>query len=184
MKRRWIKLSALTFVIVGLVVALLLAWLSWPNSETLVGQAARGDIRGMRRSLNLGADIDGYSMWGWHRENKGETPLTSAVQHGSFESVEFLLNRGADPNQRSGSGMPPICWAAVHGRLDVAKALVENGAAPELPDVDHYGKPEKAALDYARSEGHIDVAEFLQAKSEQDGATNPRPAVELKSEGT
>ncbi|MCU0751196.1 MAG: ankyrin repeat domain-containing protein [Akkermansiaceae bacterium] len=172
MKRRWTKLAVVASVTVATTTACLLAWFVWPTSGTLVGQAARSDIPGIKRSLLFGADINGYSRWGWHRENKGDTPLASAVQYGNLDTVGFLLTRGADPNQRDGSGMPPICWAAIQGRLDVSKALVEGGAKPGLPDVDHYGKPEKTALDYARTEGHNDLAAYL--LSEQDARGNGR----------
>ena len=167
MKRRWIKLIALALVALILSIAGLVAWLSWPTSGTLVGQASRSDIQGLKRSLFLGADINGYSMWGWHGDIKGETPLTSAIQHGSLDTVEFLLSRGADPNQRGGSGMPPICRAAIHDRLDVTKALIEGGAEPGLPNVDSPARPGKRAIDYARSEGHNDLADYLKQQSEQ-----------------
>jgi ankyrin repeat protein len=89
------------------------------------------------------------------------------VQYGSLGTVDFLLTRGADPNQRDGSGMPPICWAAIHNRLDAAKTLVEQGAEVELPDIDHYGNPKKKSIDYALSEGYDELADYLQSRSEQ-----------------
>lgn len=151
----------------------ILVWFIWPDSGTLVQDAARSDINGVKRSLGLGADINGYSRWGWHRENKGDTPLTAAVQFGNLETVKFLISRGADPDQRDGSGMPPICWAAIHGRIDVSKELVDAGARVTLPDVDFDGRPEKSALDYAEAEGHIELVAYLKSKSEQAGAPNP-----------
>ena len=169
MKRRWTKFAALASAILASTTACLVACLIWPTSGTLVGQAARSDIPGLKRSLFFGADINGYSRWGWHRDNRGDTPLTSAAQHGNLDTVNFLLSRHADPNQRDGSGMPPICWAAIHGRLDVSKALVEGGAKPGLPDVDSYGKPEKSAFDYARTEGRNDLADYLRSEQAADG---------------
>lgn len=163
MRHRWIKRAILTFAALILSVTIVLAWILWPSSGSLVGQAARNDISGLKRSLFLGADINGYSMWGWRRENKGATPLSAAVQYGGLETVEFLLSRGADPNQRDGGGMPPICWAAIHDRLDVSTALVKAGAIANLPKLDHQGNPKKTAIDYARDEGYDQLASYLES---------------------
>lgn len=129
-------------------------------------RVARSDIPSLKRSLFFGANINGYSRWGWLRENKGDTHLTSAVQHGNLDTVDFLLSRGANPNHCDASGMPPTCWAAIFGRLHVSKALVDGGAKPELPDFDFHGKPEKTAFDYARTEGRNVHAAYLRG-SEQ-----------------
>lgn len=166
MKRNLLKMFAKAFLWLVAFCGAFVVWLLWPDSGRLVGAATHSDIPAIKRSLLLGADINGYSMWGWHRENKGNTPLDAAVAYGSLDTVKLLLDRGADPNQRDGGGTPPICTAAMLGRLDVSKALVEAGAEVGLSKVDDNGKVEKTALEYAQDAGHIDLAKFLRENSE------------------
>ena len=161
MKLRWVKIVLGILVILGLVIGAVVVWASRPTSATLVEQASRSEIEGIKKSLFWGADVNGYSFYGWHGNIKHKTPLSAAVCHGSLETVKFLLSQGADPNQRDGSGMPPICGAAIHGRLGVAKALIEAGADVALPQIDFYGEPQKTAIEYAQSQRHSELLEYL-----------------------
>lgn len=129
----------------------------------MVSQAVRNDIPGLKRSLLLGADINRHSMWGWKRENPGDTPLTAAVSGSNVDTIRFLLSRGADPNQRDGFGLPPICTAAIRGELEICRMLIESGADPTLPDWD--GGPLKTALDYASDCGHAEVGDYLRVQA-------------------
>jgi ankyrin repeat protein len=130
----------------------------------LVRQAGNSDIQGLKRSIFLGAEINGCALWGWTLENKGETPLSAAVRYGSLETVKFLILHGANPNLRDGFGDPPISIAAMLGSMDVAKTLIESGAQSDLSEVDYAGRPGKTAVDYARAGGHQELADFLQSK--------------------
>lgn len=172
MKRRWLTRLIIVLVLFITVIGGFFIWSSWPTSATLVGQAARSDIAGIERSIFLGADIGGYSYYGWRKDIKDQTPLISAVAHGSLETVELLLSKGADPNQRSGSGMPPICVAAIHGRLNVCKALIDAGANPD----DQYLVSKKTAIEYARDSEHNDVVAYLMTTANKAAHTNPLPA--------
>lgn len=160
-------MTLLAFAFIVLMLSGLIVWVIWPDSGTLVGQVVRNDISGVERSLFFGADINGYSMWGWRGDIKGSTPLTAAVKHADDSTVVILLERGADPIQRDGVGIPPICWAAILGRLDVAKTLVNHGADVELPEVDGDCRAKKSAMDHARSQGYMELLEFLDSQRDQ-----------------
>ena len=136
-----------------------LIYLFWPTSGMLASQAARNDIPGLKRSLLLGADINGPSMWGWKGNNEGITPLTAAVSYANAGTVRFLLSRGADPNRRDGFGSPPIWGAAVRGELEIYRVLVESGADPALLNWD--GGARKPAWESALDLGHGEVGEYL-----------------------
>jgi ankyrin repeat protein len=63
----------------------------------------------------------------------GLTPLMLAVRQGHRESVEALLEAGADVNQVSaGDKTSPLLIATINGRFDVACYLLEKGADPKL----------------------------------------------------
>jgi len=63
----------------------------------------------------------------------GLTPLHFAVRQGQIETIQALLDAGADVNQvTSGDKTSPLLMATVNGRFDVAKLLLEKGADPRL----------------------------------------------------
>ena len=79
---------------------------------------------GEPKPKTYGQLVDG---WG------GLTPLHHAIRQGHRETVELLLERGADINQQSaGDGTSPLLMAAVNGQFDLALMLIENGADPNL----------------------------------------------------
>lgn len=157
-KHRWIRRTLLALCTLLALVLAVVIYLSWPNSGTLVGQASKDDIQGLKRSLFLGADINGFQKWGWNREIDGKTPLSSAAWYSKPETVIFLLERGADPNQRDGFGTPPIVRAAIKGRKTICEILIKHGTDPQLPDV---GIPERTASDWARLAKHFELADYL-----------------------
>jgi ankyrin repeat protein len=63
----------------------------------------------------------------------GLTALLFAARQGHFESVQALLETGADINQVSaGVNISPLVIAIVNGRFDLAMYLLEKGANPNL----------------------------------------------------
>jgi ankyrin repeat protein len=50
--------------------------------------------------------------------------------------VKLLLEKGADPESRSGDGETPLLWAAEYGREAVVKLLLKKGADPESESID------------------------------------------------
>jgi TonB family protein len=75
-----------------------------------------GDEKGLRLLLASGADVN--------QTNKGgQTPLILAIVSGRVRLIPVLLNAGADPLLRDGTGLNAIEWAERKGHADVVKLL-------------------------------------------------------------
>src|SRR5690606_26115713 len=62
----------------------------------------------------------------------GETALMAAARAGDVESVQLLLDAGADPNRGEESlGETALMWAAAEDHAEVVRALVARGADPD-----------------------------------------------------
>jgi ankyrin repeat protein len=54
--------------------------------------------------------------------------------------VKFLLDQGADPNERNRDGERGIEWAEFHGYHVIVRLLLDHGARPiEKHDLGKYG---------------------------------------------
>jgi len=61
-----------------------------------------------------------------------DTALHQAAREGDLTKLRSLLDFGADPNQRDGSGKRPLIEAVAAGHLNAARALIAAGANPNL----------------------------------------------------
>lgn len=90
----------------------------------------------------------------------GSTPLLLAAQTGCVEACEALLAAHAAvdlPNARSGG--TALFYACAHGHLDVVRLLAARGAARSIA----FDGVRCSAAQVARDEGHVRVAEWLEA---------------------
>jgi len=102
-----------------------------------LNKAARtGNIRGIQRSLALGADVNGKSVVGCGDRDRSCSALYVASRHAGSESslnaMKMLLKAKADVNQKSGIyELTALMIAARHSSqgssLDAVKLLIESG---------------------------------------------------------
>ena len=76
-----------------------------------------------RLLLDHGADINAIE------DKLKSTPLGWAARFGLKKLVEFLLERGADPNLADAPWATPLAWAEKQGHTEIAEILRQHGAA-------------------------------------------------------
>uniref|UniRef100_H3CA61 Arf-GAP with coiled-coil, ANK repeat and PH domain-containing protein n=1 Tax=Tetraodon nigroviridis TaxID=99883 RepID=H3CA61_TETNG len=86
----------------------------------------------MAEALAHGADVHAAS-----EEEEGKTPLIQAVMGGSLIACEFLLQNGADVNQRDMRGRGPLHHATYLGRTGQVCLFLKRGASQT--EVDEQG---------------------------------------------
>lgn len=90
----------------------------------LAHRAARArDLPALAAALAQGAEVN----WA-DAEDEGRTPLVQAVLGGSLIICEFLLQNGADVNQRDSRGRAPLHHATLLGRTGHVCLFLKRGA--------------------------------------------------------
>ncbi len=87
-------------------------------------------------------------------------PIHLAAAKDGVESLELLLQYGANPEVMNRSGKSPLMIAAATGRKENVEFLISSGADPLVESASGYN-----AWMYAASGGHNKVLEFLIQKS-------------------
>ncbi|XP_056364272.1 arf-GAP with coiled-coil, ANK repeat and PH domain-containing protein 3 [Oenanthe melanoleuca] len=85
----------------------------------------------MATALAHGADTN----WA-NEEDESKTPLMQAVAGGSLIACEFLLQNGADVNQRDARGRAPLHHATALGHTGQVCLFLKRGATQHAPDGD------------------------------------------------
>ncbi|KAF7914114.1 uncharacterized protein EAF01_000520 [Botrytis porri] len=103
------------------------------NSGTaLEGAAASGDVRLVRKLLDIGAKVNQEGHF-------GSTPLKAAAEKGHVEIVRLLLENGADINHYEEYTGTALQRAAMYAHDEVIGILLENGASINAPGGRHGG---------------------------------------------
>nr|XP_056704944.1 cyclin-dependent kinase 4 inhibitor B-like [Euleptes europaea] len=119
------------------------------RSHRLASAAAAGDLAGVRRLLQEGADPNALNSY-------GRTPI-QVVMMGSPKVAELLLQEGADPNRPDPStGALPAHDAARQGFLETLLVLGAGGARLDAPDASG-----RLPVHLAQEAGHRHVVRFL-----------------------
>ena len=106
--------------------------------KNLWGAARTGDLEGIKRYLDEGADINELS------DEADLSPLSWATLFGQLKAAELLLEHGADVNTGQGDGGTPFHIAVFLGRAEMAKLLMDNGA--DVNRENHGGDPPMSGL--------------------------------------
>ena len=92
---------------------------SWHHVTLLHDMAKQGDVGRAKLLLDHGAGLDAIE------EEYNSTPLGLAARWGNAEMVQFLLDRGADPNISGADWSAPIAWAKKKEHAKIASILTD-----------------------------------------------------------
>jgi len=114
-----------------------------PAQELLGRSSFNGDLIGVERAWEAGADVNAAVFW-IGRQNRGPGPRTCGVggtftaafvaaTQGHPDVLRFLLDKGANPNRGDTSdGMSPCLAACTWRQVECVRVLLEEGANPNL----------------------------------------------------
>jgi hypothetical protein len=91
----------------------------------LFAAAANGDLWGVKRLVERGANVDA-------RDAEGLTPLAWAAQYGRADVATYLIQQHANLNPADKYGFTPLMWAAQEGHQSVLEVLLTKGANPRV----------------------------------------------------
>jgi len=100
-------------------------WIPHGGETALLFAARSGDLDSARLLLAAGANVHDADAW-------GVTAMVLAAHAGHRELVEFLLEKGADPNA-SAPGFAALHIAIMRRDERMAAALLARGADPDAP---------------------------------------------------
>ncbi|OTA01082.1 hypothetical-protein [Trichoderma parareesei] len=132
------------------------------DSPPIVAATQRGEDRILEMLVNAKADVDVFGGY------DHSTPLINAAAYLPKESLQLLLNAGADINLPDNDGDTALIVAAARGDVEAVTFLLDNGA-----DIMHSSKRDMNALQTAfaatqpSEEDGEEVADFVGSSNEQ-----------------
>lgn len=91
------------------------------SDEDIHEAARQGDLEKIKSALAAGVEVDAPTRY-------GATALFFACDRGHREVVDFLLEKGADPNTKDTFyNATPMTWAQSKGHKDIVIKLLNNG---------------------------------------------------------
>lgn len=89
--------------------------------QIVAGLARAGDTGALEEFLDHGVSVD-------QQDAVGNSLLMLAACYGHFETVAFLVRRGADPDLRNARNQSPIAGALFKGETEIVTLLRDAGA--------------------------------------------------------
>ncbi len=122
-----------------------------------MGAAFRAnDPAAVRRLVEAGEDVNGLDL------ELLRSPLLWAAEHGHTDLARFLLDRGAEIEDKADEGESPLQLAAYGGHRDTVRMLLDRGADPAY-------RTDKGwdAVMFAELGKHTELAALLQQAQDQ-----------------
>lgn len=108
---------------------------AWNWLSRLSFAAALGLDSVVEELCNLGDEVDPDGAW----------PLICACSGGSLTTVQFLIDRGAQLERASSTGVTPIHRAALKGRSEIVDFLIKKGVSVDTSSKDGFSPLHSAA---------------------------------------
>lgn len=90
----------------------------------------RGDLAGVKTFLKNDTFLQETTSSHPFIHYPYQTPLMVAASEGNLKIIKLLLDKGADPNAKSGWGnWTALSWAALKNKREAAQLLINNGAS-------------------------------------------------------
>jgi ankyrin repeat protein len=131
----------------------------WFERSPLHSAACMGDSEIIQVLLDCKLDINAKSY-------NDETSLYLALRDrppNYFETIQLLLEHGADPNARTSDGFTPLHLPSDMGTVEDLRLLLKYGA-----DVEAVDKMGKTAFQVASEKGRDEIANFLSVYGAKD----------------
>jgi ankyrin repeat protein len=96
-------------------------------------------------------------------DHKGNTLLMLAAYHDHPETVQLLIDSGAEPDRRNDRNQTPLAGVAFKGYATVASILLASGADPLAPQGAGENGEEMTPLAFAKLFGRTEVEQLLTA---------------------
>lgn len=90
------------------------------------------------------------------RDQRGSTPLILATYYNHAALADFLIKKGANPNDKDSSGNTALMGVCFKGFCEIAKKLILAGA-----DVNHCNSMGATCLIYAATFNRLEIAKLL-----------------------
>ena len=124
------------------------------DAKNLHSAAIQGHKKDVLNVLSTGVSVD-------FPNDAGQTALFCATLMGKCGTVELLLKNGANPNEKSDTGVTPVHVACLKASLRALEAMIEAGGDLRLHDNEGNG-----CMDWARChpdpKKRVKLLEFLQ----------------------
>ncbi len=153
-----------TALIMVLVIAL------FAGCGSLSRSAYRGDLEGVKKHLEKGADINQYDRWGW-------TPIMWAIYYNYYDIVKYMLENKANPNLRSmhdygsiAKDSTPLMIASYYGSAGIARLLLRYGADKNMEN-----RQGETAYSIAEKYNFIEIIDLLGGRGANRSAIERKP---------
>lgn len=121
-----------------------------PDAVTLFHEAAsKGDIPALKKALQNGIDINAVNR-------QQRTAILIAAMNKQYDTVQFLIDAGADINFQDETCFNPFLWGCLNDDLTLVKIMVK--AKADLTLLTRFGG---VGITPAAEKGHVEIVREL-----------------------